>query len=64
MMSQINLLTDTITIFYTIMQILLGISVMNQVKKGFYKSGLAVLIILTIFNYLFLNMFYIRANKF
>lgn len=55
-----SMMLDSTTILYFLMQILLGIAVFNQTRKGYLKTGISILILLTIYNFIFLNLFYIR----
>lgn len=55
-----KLLTDPITLMYIFIQISLVISIMNQIRKKYFKLGIFIGILLIVFNYTFLSMFYVK----
>lgn len=51
---------DGVTIAYFLTQFLVMIAAVFQAKKGFFKTSLTIILITFIYNYVYLNIFYIR----
>lgn len=52
-------LTDKYTILYFILQIMCLIAMYRSFKKGYKKSAIVFMLILIIFNYLYLSINYV-----
>lgn len=55
-----DLMIDSVTVSYFLIQFLVMFVAIIQAKKGFFKTALSIILIVSLYNYIYLNMFYTR----